>query len=156
MPTNRRIQDEIRYCDRCGISFLWPVEEQRAEAAVDAAQSAETLPAVPPRFCPGCRLLLPAPGRERGMVKWYSMRKRYGFVVRRDQPEIFVPGAALVGVRILQPGDLVEFSIGANEQGPVAQDVRLIASAAQVDLPLPTIEQPRARVNPAARTRRVS
>ncbi|MGL4651338.1 MAG: cold-shock protein [Caldilineaceae bacterium] len=157
MTPNRRIQDEILYCDRCGISFLWPVEEQRApESAIPDAPSAPANTPDAPRCCAGCRMLMAAPQRERGMVKWYSMRKRYGFVVRRDQAEIFMPGSSLVGVRLVQPGDLVEFAIGANEQGPIAEAVRLVASAAEIDVPLAESETRRTPHNPAARTRRLA
>lgn len=110
------------YCERCGISFLWTVEEQERE--IEAAAGAHL---VAPRNCPGCRALLPAPERERGMVKWYNIRKRYGFVVRVNQPDIFVPSVSLQGVRFLQTGDLVEFSVSSNSEGPMAADVRLLA-----------------------------
>lgn len=107
--------DEIRYCERCGISFLWCVEEQTA--APDA-------PA--PDHCPGCRVLLAPPGRARGLVKWYNIRKRYGFIVRQGAADLFVPAAALQGPRFLQTGDLVEFSPGQNQEGPIAQAVTLL------------------------------
>jgi CspA family cold shock protein len=121
------VEDEVRFCERCGISFVWTIEEQRQ--AQQAAQPA------PPVFCPGCRLLLPAPGRERGQVKWYNVRKRYGFIVRNGRPDIFVSAAAIRGRRILHPGDLVEFSIGANAAGPTAEGVTVLAPAAQSAAP---------------------
>jgi cold shock CspA family protein len=194
---NRRYTDTILYCERCGISFLWNVEEQRAagalpprnsasdedtpnpdgpnsdglspdgmnadEAHVGAAPSRAPDPAGPshsggpatqPRLCPGCRALQPPAGRERGLVKWYSMRKRFGFVVRRSEEEIFLPGSALVDRRVPQTGDLVEFSVGESEKGPVAQQVRIIATAAEIDQPLEE-PAPARRRSVAARTRRV-
>jgi cold shock CspA family protein len=114
---SRELDDEIRYCERCGISYLWSIEEQRTRA--DAGAPA-------PEHCPGCRVLLPPPARTRGLVKWYNIRKRYGFIVRQGEPEIFVPAAALQGARFLQTGDLVEFSLGQNQEGPIAQDVILL------------------------------
>jgi len=143
--------DEIRYCERCGISFFRGVEEQRA-AGMAAASGA----AVAPRFCPGCRALLPPANRERALVKWYSMRKRYGFLVRRDQPEIFVPAASLEGRGLLLPGDLVEFSPGENEQGPVALHVRVLAAAEEIEAPLDAPIDLGARRNPAARKNRAN
>lgn len=108
-------RDETRYCERCGISFLWPVEEQREGAAP------------PPQLCPGCRALLPTPGRERGVVKWYNVRRRYGFITRKGQTDLFVHGSALADVRRLAEGDLVEFSIAERDGGLAALDVELLA-----------------------------
>jgi len=112
-----QFHDQTRYCDRCGISFLWSSEEQRAAHA--AGQPA-------PIYCAGCRALLPPPGRERGLVKWFNARKRYGFIVRKDQPEIFVHGSDLAGDARLRPGDLVEFAVGEGERGPAAKEVRVL------------------------------
>jgi cold shock protein len=92
------------------------VEEQRSLQPGDSA----------PVHCAGCRTLLPETGRERGMVKWYNIRKRYGFIVRARDAEIFVPASALRGTRYLQTGDLVEFSISANDAGPAADDVTVV------------------------------
>ena len=126
--------DEMLYCERCGISFLWTVEERTLPDGANAAAGEAHAPAVdaqerPPRYCPGCRALLPQPARERGLVKWYNIRKRYGFVVRHNQPDIFVPAASLRGARFLQTGELVEFSVGANAEGPIAEDVRVLRAA---------------------------
>jgi CspA family cold shock protein len=108
--------DQICYCERCGISFLWSAEEQKQAQEMTEA----------PVFCPGCRQLLPANGRERGLVKWFHERKHYGFLVRKDQPELFAHGSAVEeGVR-LRSGDLVEFRVESNERGPFAADIHVI------------------------------
>jgi CspA family cold shock protein len=112
-----QFQDQIRYCEHCGISFLWPAEEQRAGKAGGAPV---------PDLCAGCRSLLPPAGRERGLVKWFNHRKRYGFIIRKEQPELFVHGSDLPPNIKLQPGDLVEYSVGAGERGPTAKEVRLL------------------------------
>jgi CspA family cold shock protein len=106
------LQDEIQYCARCGISFLWSREEQQRAGEIS----------VPPH-CPGCRQLLPAAGRERGQVKWYDPRKQYGFLIRAGQPDIYVHRSALSGRRMLRPGDLVEFRVEQTERGLAAFDV---------------------------------
>jgi CspA family cold shock protein len=108
-------QDEILYCARCGISFLWSQEEQKWAAGAPA-----------PQYCGGCRQLLPPEGRERGQVKWYDGRKQYGFIVRGGQPDLYVHRSALRGRGHLRPDDLVEFSIEQSERGPAAADVVLI------------------------------
>jgi CspA family cold shock protein len=114
-------QDEIEYCARCGISFLWSQEEQKR------AQGAP-----PPLHCPGCRQLLPRAGRERGQVKWYDPRKQYGFLIRSGHPDIYVHRSALSGGRQLRPGDLVEFRIEQTERGPAAFEVVVIQPEAAV------------------------
>ncbi len=112
----RKLQDDTLFCEHCGISFIWSVEERKQQTGDDQ----------PPRRCPGCRVLLPPPERERGMVKWYNARKRYGFIVRQREPELFLPGSALVGQRMVQIGELVEFSVIQSERGMAAEDVRVL------------------------------
>jgi len=114
-------QDEILYCARCGVSFLWTQEEQKQPGAIT------------PLHCPGCRHLMPAPGRERGMVKWYDRRKHYGFIVRAGKPELYVHRSAIVSQRQLRPGDLVEFTVEESARGPAAVAVSLVASSAATE-----------------------
>lgn len=117
---NDQPQDETRYCERCGISFLWSIEEQHQQ----------NLAATAARYCAGCRQLLPPPGRERGMVKWYNRQKGYGFITRHQQPDLYVHRTAVEEGR-LQPEMLVEFTISANEQGPAAGAVVVLATEEQ-------------------------
>ena len=105
------LKDEVLYCERCGISFLWSVEEQSEEQAGSAGR---------PLLCPGCRHSLPSAGRERGLVKWWSVRKKYGFIVRAGHPDIFAHRSALKDAGRLREGDLVEFGVEEREKGPVA------------------------------------
>lgn len=119
--TAKTYTDQIHYCDRCGISFLWSAEEQRAAAAASTPT---------PTRCAGCRALLPEAERTRGLVKWYNARKRFGFVVRQDQPDLFAHGSEIEGAARLYPGDLVEFSVGQGARGPAAQAIRIITAQA--------------------------
>lgn len=109
--------DEMVYCDHCGVAFLWTVEDQRQAQATGERQ---------PHHCPGCRLLLPGPGRERGLVKWYNERKKYGFVTRSGGGEIFAHRSHFDGVGRLRPGDLVEFAVEEGEKGPMAVGLALL------------------------------
>ena len=118
--SNSTLLDQIRYCERCGISFLWSAEEQKEARAQEKGTPA------PPAHCPACRLLLPKDGRERGLVKWYNHRKRYGFLVRRDHAEIFAHGSDLEGANSLRPGDLVEFSVAKGDRGLAAKEIAVI------------------------------
>ena len=123
--SGRKQQDEILFCERCGISFLWAVEEQNAQPD-NKAQPA-------PVHCPGCRHLLPAVDRERGVVKFYNRRKQFGFLTRRAGPELFVHGSALPSDLRLGPDDLVEFGVVQTERGAAASDVLLLEKATDRD-----------------------
>ena len=116
----RQTHDQILYCKRCGISFLWPREEQERDAA-----DGTDLPRRP-ELCPGCRELLPSSDLERGLVKWFNHRKRYGFLTRSEQPDLFVHRSAIRGNARLHPGDLVEFAVMDTERGPAAGEVTLL------------------------------
>ncbi len=114
---SKRLRDDTLTCERCGVSFLWTIEEQRhADSPPEA-----------PVFCPGCRRLTPQEGRERGLVKWYDPRKKYGFVVRQKADEIFVHRSQLIEQTRLREGDLVEFSVTTGEKGVMASDVRVLS-----------------------------
>ena len=71
---------------------------------------------------------MPATHRERGLVKWFNARKQFGFIVRRNADEIFAPAAEVKSRVRLKEGDLVEFTIGANERGPIAKEIRILNS----------------------------
>ena len=115
---NEQPQDETRYCERCGISFLWSIEEQHQSNQVVGSA----------RYCAGCRQLLPLRGRERGIMKWYNRQKGYGFITRQQQADLYVHRSAVLEGRLL-PDLLVEFTLGANEQGPAAQEVVILETA---------------------------
>lgn len=122
MSVNRKQQDEQLYCERCGISFLWSSEEKKSRAV-------QGTPTTAPLLCPGCRQLLPTNGRERGMVKWYNVRKNYGFITQRNGAELYVHGSEVVSGARPAVGDLVEFQADANERGPLARAVRVLERA---------------------------
>ena len=75
----------------------------------------------------GCSFLLPAAGQERGLVKWYSPRKKYGFISRRSGADLFAHRSNFMDVSRLRQGDLVEFAVEENAKGPEAVDVRLLS-----------------------------
>jgi CspA family cold shock protein len=114
----KRLRDETLICERCGVTFLWTVEEQHQRAQAQRGF---------PTYCPGCQILAPERGRERGVVKWYSPRKQYGFIVRQKATEIFIHRSQLGELHRLQEGDLVEFSVVDGEKGLMAADVRVLA-----------------------------
>lgn len=111
-------QDRYLYCASCQTQFLWtPAEQQRDEE--------------PPRYCPACRHLLPAAGRRRGVVKFYSQRKRWGFVTQPDGGEIFFHRSALAPGEEQPPheGELVEYTVEQSPRGPQAAQLRRLPLA---------------------------
>ncbi len=121
--TSRSRSDQILYCDRCGISFLWSTEEQDATEPLASEQPAHTKK---PSHCPGCRQLLPAEERERGIVNWFNYRKRYGFITRSEGEDLFVHRAEVQRKTRLRTGDLVEFTVEKGRRGEYAGDVSLL------------------------------
>ena len=65
-------------------------------------------------------------GRETGLVKWFSAKKGYGFIVRASGEEIFVHHSEIAGsgFKELAKGETVEFSVSQERKGPVAQGVK--------------------------------
>lgn len=106
-------QDRTLICASCSIQFLWtPAERQR-----DGQQ---------PAYCPACRFLLPAAGRRRGVVKFYSQRKHWGFVTQPDGAELFFHRSALAAgeEQLLHEGELVEYAVESSARGLQAIDLR--------------------------------
>jgi cold shock protein len=105
--------DVLIPCADCGTPFAWTTAEQTAGA--------------PPDLCPMCRRLVPAPGRGRGVVKWYSRAKGYGFITPTQGPDLFVHKSALDPARpALRAGQLVEFSRTTTERGVQAEEVSVL------------------------------
>jgi CspA family cold shock protein len=67
--------------------------------------------------------------RETGTVKWFNGRKGYGFITRENGDDIFVHFSGLreSGVRLLEEGQRVEFTVGQGAKGPQAQDVIVLS-----------------------------
>ncbi len=115
--------DRVLSCIECGNRFVWSIEEQT--------------PAPPPDRCPMCRRLAPAPGRMRGLVKWYSRARGYGFITPIEGAELFVHKSGLAQEsEALRAGQLVEYRVSTGRRGVQAEDVvvlELPAPAGGVD-----------------------
>ena len=61
----------------------------------------------------------------KGVVKWFSDAKGYGFIGRENEKDVFVhfSGIKSEGHKSLQEGDAVEFEIGEGPRGPQAVNV---------------------------------
>ena len=63
--------------------------------------------------------------RLRGTVRWFDMSKGYGYIQPEKGAEVFVHYTAIVdtGLRMLSPGQRVEFTLKDSYRGPQALDV---------------------------------
>ncbi len=99
--------DLLLHCAECGIQFIWLATEQTGQERPDR--------------CPACRRLAPAPGRRRGLVKWFSRSKGYGFITTTGGEEIFVHKSGLsADTPTLRAGQLVEFAVTQTARGTQA------------------------------------
>ena len=61
----------------------------------------------------------------KGVVKWFSEKKGYGFIEKEDGGDVFVHHSAInaPGFKTLEQGDRVTFDIEAGDRGPKAANV---------------------------------
>ena len=66
--------------------------------------------------------------RETGSVKWFSLEKGFGFIVRDRGDDVFVHHTQIAGsgYKSLQEGQKVEFSVVQGDKGLQAQEVTVI------------------------------
>ncbi len=106
--------DRVRPCAACGITFVWTIYEQQRDPA-------------PPDLCPMCRRLAPPAGRQRGLVKWFSRARGYGFITPADGPEVFLHRSGLAqGQPLPRAGQLVEFTLSRGARGIQAEDTVIL------------------------------
>ena len=112
--------DTMATCEQCGRDFVFTVTAQRTLAE-------KGLPLTPPQTCPRCQELMPltdAQGKARGVVKWYSPQKGYGFITLEGGDEIFAHKTGLAeGIQSLEEGQEVEFEVEESIKGPQAVNV---------------------------------
>ena len=60
-----------------------------------------------------------------GTVKWFSVRRGYGFIEKEDGVDIFVHYSeiSMPGFKVLSPGDRVRFDVETSDRGPKAINV---------------------------------
>jgi cold shock protein len=103
-------RDLFLQCAECGTQFVWTVGEQTIGPQPD--------------LCLGCRKLAPASGRQRGLVKWYSRGKGYGFITPEAGADVFVHKSGLGAMAdALRAGQLVEFGVSQGARGMQAEQV---------------------------------
>ncbi len=65
---------------------------------------------------------------EKGKVKWFNVKKGFGFIEREDGDDVFVHYTAIDkdGFKTLEEGQEVEFEIVDGAKGPQAANVRSV------------------------------
>lgn len=68
--------------------------------------------------------------QHKGVVRWFSNAKGYGFLGREGGPDVFVHYSSIQkdGYKSLKEGEPVEFDIIEGEKGPQADQVVLTDS----------------------------
>lgn len=73
---------------------------------------------------PGTIQIDPQTGKYVGRMKWYNVRKGYGFIVRGGGEEIFFHKSGVVGEpEALQEGQWILYDVEETKKGPEASDI---------------------------------
>ncbi len=66
--------------------------------------------------------------REVGTVKWFDTSRGFGFISRKNAPDVFVHSSAIAGTsyRKLEEGDALEFEVEEGPKGLRAVNVVLL------------------------------
>jgi len=67
-----------------------------------------------------------------GTVKWFNMKKGYGFIKGEDGEEYFVHQSSLAEGTFIRDNDLVSFEPAESEKGKQAQNVKLLKKASEI------------------------
>lgn len=81
-----------------------------------------------PLLCPTCFLSEGPLPKQRGKIKWFNPRKRYGFIATEDGEQVFFHQEQLLEEhdQALREGRAVRFHLHYPRKGPEALNVELI------------------------------
>jgi CspA family cold shock protein len=79
-------------------------------------------------LCTTCFLKIGPLPKQKGEVKWFSPRKRYGFIVTNDGEDVFVHQQQILNKAGKHPheGQGVRFHVHQTPKGPEALNVELM------------------------------
>jgi CspA family cold shock protein len=108
-------------CQRCGSGFVLTTTYRDLLSRRGAR-------VVVPLLCPTCFLTEGPLPKQRGEVKWYNARKRYGFIVSEEGEEVFFHQQQVFNEDEARPasGQPVRFHIHYPIKGPEALNVELL------------------------------
>ena len=114
-------QSRVAACRRCGIGFLITPNYRDHVLRWGARVSV-------PQLCARCFRRKGPLSKQRGTVKWFDRRKRYGFIIGEQGEEIFMHQNALYEANGSSPreGQLVLFHVHYATKGPEALNVELM------------------------------
>ena len=114
--------DKVVRCVSCGTEFVFGVEQQRVLAAQGEAEE--------PQLCADCATTgsndQAETSTQTGHVKWFGIRKGYGFITRDDGGgDVFAHHSGIQGeeFKALLEGQNVGFEIMHGARGPKAINV---------------------------------
>ncbi|WP_289354812.1 cold shock domain-containing protein [Paenibacillus sp. S-12] len=69
--------------------------------------------------------------KTKGTVKWFSVKKGYGFVTGEDGQDAFVhwSNIKMDGFKALNDGVSVEYRLEPSDKGMIAKDISLVEEA---------------------------
>lgn len=116
-------RDTFVTCQECDKQFVFTVEKQRqmAEQGLEIAV---------PDLCNTCTQQVKYDGKFHGRIKWFSLEKRWGFIVQDDGSEIFVHHDGILPTEEgtlppLEEGQEVLYQVLDTPKGPQAVQVTL-------------------------------
>jgi len=62
----------------------------------------------------------------KGKVKWYNLRKGYGFISGEDDEDVFVHNSDVPEGTLLKEEDEVEYEVEKTDKGLKATDIKLL------------------------------
>lgn len=108
-------------CQQCGSGFVLTATYQDLLAR-------RQVNVVVPVLCPTCFLTRGPQPKQRGRVKWFNAKKRYGFIVADTGEEVFFHQEQLLeeAPPCPQDGQTVRFHLHYPIKGPEALNVEVV------------------------------